>query len=57
MVFYVFRLFWCADIKNNLKKIKKIYFNIFLNKNTLNRHCYHNSKEKLNEPNPTIKLL
>ena len=27
--FYIFRLFWCADIKN---KLKKYYFNIFSNK-------------------------
>jgi hypothetical protein len=31
-VFNVFRLFWCADIKNKLKKLKNIYFNVFLSK-------------------------
>jgi len=34
IIFYVF-LFWCNDIKNNFKKSKKYYFNIFLEKNNL----------------------
>ena len=28
----IFKLFWCPNIKNNFLKIKKYYFNIFLNK-------------------------
>jgi hypothetical protein len=28
--FNIFKLFCCADIKNNLKKIKKLHFNVFL---------------------------
>jgi hypothetical protein len=27
--FGVFRSFWCADVKNNLKKTKKHYVNVF----------------------------
>jgi hypothetical protein len=33
LILYIFRLFYYADIKNNFLKIKKNYFNIFLNKN------------------------
>jgi hypothetical protein len=31
-IFYVFRFFLCADLKNNFKKIKKYHFNVFINK-------------------------
>jgi hypothetical protein len=31
--FYIFRSFWCADIKNNFFKIKKLHFNAFLSTN------------------------
>jgi len=40
--FYVFRLFWCAHVKNNFFKIKNIYILIYFQvKNTLNRNYYH----------------
>jgi len=30
-IFYVFRSFGCANVKNNFKKIKKYYFDVFWN--------------------------
>jgi hypothetical protein len=46
--FYVFKSFWCAHIKNNFRKIKKIILMLFEAKNTLNRHRYHNPKHIFN---------
>jgi len=36
-----FLLFWCADIKNNLKKLKIIILMYFQIKNTLKNNYYH----------------
>jgi len=46
-IFLCFGLFWCANFKNNFKKIKKIilmYFNI---KNTLKNNHNHTPKHIL----------
>ena len=41
--FDIFILFWYTDIKKIiLKKIKKYYFNIFLNKKYFKNNYYHN---------------
>jgi hypothetical protein len=38
--FYIFKLFWCVDIRNNFLKIKKYYFNIFFNKKYFKNQLY-----------------
>jgi hypothetical protein len=55
LIFYVFKLFWYFDVKNNFLKIKIIIILIYFQiKDTLNYNHYNNSKH----PEPQdIKLL
>ena len=47
LYFYIFGLFWCADVKNNfLKKIKNIILIHFQIKNTWKNNHYHNHKSQ-----------
>jgi hypothetical protein len=41
---YVFKLFWCEDIKNNFLKIKNFILIYFEVKSILNCHRYYNPK-------------
>jgi hypothetical protein len=43
-IFYIFKLFWCIDIKNNFLKIKKIILIYFKIKNTLKNNHNHTPK-------------
>jgi hypothetical protein len=45
--FNIFKLFCCADIKNNLKKIKKLHFNVFLSEKHFELSSLPQSKKKL----------
>ena len=47
IIFDVFKLFRCTNIKNNFLKIKKIIFMYFQAKNILNRHHYYNPNQAL----------
>ena len=52
---FIFKSFRCFNIKNNFKKIKKIYyFNIFSRQNNLKNNYYHTSKYPFN---PSITLV
>jgi hypothetical protein len=42
--FYVFRLFWCIDIKNSFFKIKKNYFDALPSKKHFEKQPLHNHK-------------
>jgi hypothetical protein len=43
LIFYVFKSFWCADIKNKLKKNSILIY--FQAKITLKNNHYHNNKQ------------